>query len=155
VQKDKAIANQRLETLEDIRKSFQGILENTQVLVKREHADKAKPADMGPPALTDPVKSPNGSVPPAIEVPKLSVGTNEFARMNDNLRRAEVEWTAAVAKLKQLEARLARLDTAEVSSEDLENALKKDQDYKDLVARAEKAERKVKYYEQIMIDPAN
>lgn len=155
VQKDKAVASSRIEALDEIRKSFEGILKNTQILVQKEHADKGKPAD-APPPPTDPARTPGGSPPVATpDAPKISVGTNEYARMTDNLRRANVEHTVAVEKLKQIDARIAKVDTIEVAALDLENALKTDETYKGLKAQAEKAKKREQYLKQITIDLDN
>src|SRR5262249_14311053 len=128
VQKDKAIANDRITKLEEIEKSLQGSLKNFQSLVQKEHADRAKPGDMAAPPLVDPSKPPvPGSVPVVAPDAKISVGTNEYARMADNLRRAEVEHTVVVERLKQIDAKIAKAETVEVAALDLENALKTDE----------------------------
>src|SRR5262245_39194590 len=126
VTKDKNVRNAGITELENIEKTLRESVRNMQDLVRREH-DKGKPSDLDPLA-GNPPKLP-GNSPPGIapDVPKLSVGANEYARMADALRRAELEHTVATEKLKQLEARFGKVDTVEVAALDLDNALKNDE----------------------------
>jgi capsular exopolysaccharide synthesis family protein len=146
VHKDQTDRKAAAEELEHIRKSWEEGWKNTQQLVK----DKKKPDAPASP----PDSSPANSVlnPAAV---KTRLAPTEISRMNEELRRAEVDATVAMQKVKDLQARQAKVDTLEVPAQEMENFLANDEEFKYLQQRVKAAEKKAGYLKAVVTDPKN
>src|SRR5262249_34322917 len=99
VHKDQTDRKAAAEELEHIRKAWEESWKNTQQLVK----EKKKPdAPAGPHDGTPP-----GSADALPAGGKARVSPSEITRMNEELRRAEIDSTVAMQKFKDLQTRLA------------------------------------------------
>src|SRR5579864_3172058 len=93
-----------------------------------------------------------GSAAAENETVKIQIGREQFARMTEELRQTDMAFTVAQGQWKDLQARLAKLDTQEVSPQDLEDFLNLDQKYLELVMRAEKKAKYEAYLRRIGSD---
>jgi capsular exopolysaccharide synthesis family protein len=125
VLKEQLQKKSELDQLETIQRSMDTMLDNKRM----NQAAKNKVADPNSAAAEN-------------DTLKIQMGREQFQKMTEELRQTEMAFTVAQGQWKDLEARLAKLDTQEVSPADLEDFLNHDPKYQDLVQRADK---KVKY----------
>ncbi len=86
---------------------------------------------------------------------KAHVGVAEFAQINRELRKADIDFTMAVEREKQLRARLDKADTVEIAEPELEAALERDPEFKDLTFRVEKAKQFAQSMTNVYANPAH
>jgi len=146
VHKDQTDRKALAEELDRIRKSWEESWKNAQQLAK----EKRKPDT---PIAPIEVNSPNS--PATAAATKTRLAASEISRMNEELRRAEVDATVALQKYKDFQARLTKVDTLEMPAGDLENFLANDEEYKFLQHRVETAEKRSKYLKAVVTSPTN
>lgn len=86
---------------------------------------------------------------------KVRVGATEFAQLNNELRKAEIDFTLAVEREKLIKARFDKVETLEVTATELNAMLERDLDYKDLVAKVERTEQFAETLRNVYASPTH
>jgi capsular exopolysaccharide synthesis family protein len=137
VQKDLSKAKGNIDLLEDIQKIVEDRLQNQQKILESE---KKRPADVA-------------TANPQLPV-KTRIGTADFARMNEELRRLRTELEVAREREKDVVDKLAKVDAMEAPLTDLDTALTNDLKYKELTQTVESANKKADYLKATTVNPS-
>ena len=132
-----------LDTLENSRKQLADRLANLKkILEGKQKQSLPAAAEIQPASLSQ-------------QSAKVHVGQAEFAQLNHELRKADVDYVLAVEREKQIRARLDKADTVEIAAAELEAALEHDQEFKDLTVRADKAKQFAQSMANVYASAAN
>jgi Mrp family chromosome partitioning ATPase/capsular polysaccharide biosynthesis protein len=115
-----------LDTLENSRKQLADRLTNLKKILEEKQTLPLVSSGVQPAMMTE-------------QSVKAHVGVAEFAQINRELRKADIDYTMAVEREKQIRARLDKADTVEIAAPELDAALERDPEFKDLTFRVEKA----------------
>lgn len=86
---------------------------------------------------------------------KTRVGAAEFAQINHELRKADIDHILAIEFEKRIRARLDKVDTLEIAAPELDAALENDPEYKDLLNRVDKSKQFAKSMTNVYANPSH
>lgn len=81
---------------------------------------------------------------------KAKVGVPEASRLHEEFRRTQTDLQVGRTKYNELNAELARLDTIEASSQEIDEILERDLNYKELLFRAERAQKQASQLKEVV-----